>query len=881
MTKKFPTASLRRHTSLLALTLGVVGLAQATGVTAQDAPAVQDAPAAATADTTEVVIVGTRAGLRKAVAVKRNSDQFVDSVIAEDIGKLPDVNVAESLQRVSGVQIKRSLGEGTQVSIRGLTQNITLVNGRDVVDSAGRGGSGVDSLGTGSYGLLAQLPSEIIQRLDVTKLAAASDIEGALSGTVNIVTAKPLDSKSDTIAFSAEGLYNNRAGKGGDRTSILFTHHFSDKLAGLINLSQSDRNIRDESIFSFSGYVPLTGAGAPTGAYYLADIRDTQINDNRKRTGLNATLQWRPTDNIEVLYDLLYSKQDIDRKRWWFALPLSSNYGAYTNPVFSPANTLLAGSLSASLQTNTETYVNSGDTLATGLTGTWKGERLKITGDASYSRSQQDGYQQFLRMTTKTPSVIAFDFRGVDVPQFTVPGSVNLTDPSQFNFTNYFDNRDTADSKLSAVRLDADYRLDGPFSHLKFGARTSQLDVSIVKYQSQLTGPTSADTVPDSYEIRTLDILNGASGYSPQSALYPVIFGGGKKYAYDVHGYAPGTFTPYIYVPLASFDTSEKNTAYYVQTDIDTTLFGIPLSGNVGVRQVETKFTAIGSYKVGSNPVQPLTVHKDYSKTLPSLALKASVTDNLLIRFGAAKVIARPNSADQNPGLNLSTAAPFTASAGNAELNPFEATQYDLSAEYYFKPSSIVSLGLFKKDLQSFIIKKATTETYNGIDYLVTRPYNGADATIDGAEFVYQDNFDFLPAPFDGLGMVANISIINSDTGTKSVRTGEKIPVPGLSKNNFNLVLYYEKAGYGVRVAYNRRDKFLDQLGAGGEPIYFDAGDDLAISGRVQITPHYSLDAQISNVLDSPIRKYGTEEVATSSYALNGRTFSIALRGKF
>ena len=876
---KMHRTGLRLHVSLVALGLGLsmAGAASAQDTAADKAPAKSDAAVAPT----EVVVIGTRAGLKKATAVKRDSSQFVDSVIADDIGKLPDVNVAESLQRVSGVQIKRSLGEGTQVSIRGLTENLTLVNGRDVVDSAGRGGSGVDSLGSGSYGLLAQLPSEIIQRLDVTKLSAASDIEGALSGTVNIITAKPLDSKKDIMAFSLEGLYNNRAERGGDRASILFTHHFSDRLAGLINISQSDRNIRDESVFSFTGYVPLTGVGAPANSYYLADIRDMQINDNRKRTGINASLQWKPTDNSEITYDLLYSKQDIDRNRWWISLPLSSNYAAYSNTVFSAANTLMAGTLTAPIQTNTEVYTNTGDTLATGLTGSWHGDRLKLSADASYSRSQQDGYQQYLRLTTKQQAAISFDFRNVDTPQFNIPGSLNLTDPAGFNFTNYFDNRDTADSKEGAIRADASYRLDGPFTSIDFGVRANKLDVDVVKYQSQLSGNVSADTVPDSYGLRTLDILSGATGYNAQSALYPVIFGGGKTYAYDVHGYAPGTFHPYVYVPLASYSTSEKDTAAYVQADIDTQLGGIPLKGNVGVREIHTDFTAIGAYQVGSSAPQPLTVTKSYTDALPSLSLRASVTDDLLIRFGAAKVIARPNSVDQNPGLNLATIAPYVANAGNAELNPYKATQYDLAAEYYFKPGSMLSLGVFKSDLQSYIIKKATTETYNGIAYLVTRPYNGANAKLEGLEFVYQDNFDFLPAPFDGLGAVANVSIIDSDTGTHSIRTGQSIPLPGLSRDNLNLVLYYEKAGYGVRIAYNRRSQFLDQLGSGGEPIYFDAGDDLSLSGRIQLTSHYSLDAQISNLLDSPLRKYGTEKVATSSYALNGRTFSLAVRGKF
>ena len=863
--------------AVLGLTLmaGAPALAQDAGQTGAAATATNDTP-------TEIVVVGTRAGLRKATKVKRDSDQFVDSIIADDIGKLPDTNVAESLQRVSGVQIKRSLGEGTQISIRGLTQNITLVNGRDVVDSSGRGGSGVDSLGTGSYGLLAQLPSEIIQRLDVTKLAASSDIEGALSGTVDILTAKPLDSKKDIVAFSTTGIYNDRGGKGGASGSILMTHHFTSNLAGLINLSYSNRNIRDESGFSFSGYIPLTGAGAPANAYYLTDIRDMQINDNRKRAGINSSLQWRPTDQIEFNYDLLYSRQDIKRDRWWLSLPLSNTYGDYTAPVFSDANTLLAGTLSAPIQTNSETYDNSGDTLATGLTGTWRGERLKLTGDVSYSHSMQGGVQHFLRLTTKSVSPVDFDFRGVDVPQFTIPTAVDMTDPTKFNFTNYFDNRNTAESSLSAVKIDAEYTLDTPFiSGIKIGARTSALNVDINTYQSQLGGAVSADTVPDSYELRTLNILDGASGYSPIAALYPVIKGGDKQYSYDVHGYEPGTFTPYIRVPLTSFDTIEKSTAFYVQADIDTMIAGISVKGNVGVRQIKTDFTANGSSKVGANPATPLTVKKSYSDTLPSLSLKAAVTDNFLVRFGAATAIARPNSADQNPGLNLATIAPFTAKAGNAELNPFKATQFDLSGEYYFKSSSMFSVGLFKKDLQSFIINKAATESYNGIDYLVTRPSNGANATIDGLEVVYQDSIDFLPAPFDGFGYVANLSIINSDTGNKSVRTGEKIPLPGLSRNNVNLVLYYEKDKYSIRMAYNCRDKFLDQLGLGGEPIYFDASKDLSLSGRLQLTPRYSLDLQISNALDGAIRKYGTEKVATSSYALNGRTFSLSLRGKF
>lgn len=878
-------------------------LIAATAAAPQVSFAQQQAAQAETDVVEEVVVTSTRAGLERAIQVKRASDQIVDSVVAADIGKLPDVNVAESLQRVSGVQIKRSLGEGTQVSIRGLTQNITLVNGREVVDASGRGGSGIDTLGTGSYGLLAQLPAEIIQRLDVTKLAAASDVEGALSGTVNIITARPLDTRSDTRAFSVESLYNDRSRRGGARASVVATHHFTDDLAAMINLSWSKRNIRDESVFSFTGYIPLstafdTGAtanklgaggatlsrdpnGDGTPGFYLADIRDTEINDSRERFGVNSTVQWRPAEHLELTADLLYSKQSIDRTRYWYAANLSTVGTDYTQMTFSPTETVIAGTLNTQVQTNSELYTNTGETLATGLSGKFEYGDLTLRGDVNYSRSKQNQYQTFLRLTSKAKHLVNFEFREVDAPGFKVATSLNLLDPTQYNFTNYFDNADTADSDLKAARLDAEYRLSaGPLSKLKAGVRFSELSVDQAKYQSQLGGAVSADTVPDSYFIRTLDILGGASGYTTQTLLFPQLFGGGKTLACQVRG---TTCAPRIRSPLASYVTNEKTDAAYAQADIDTEIAGAVIKGNVGVRYVKTDFKADGARTSASSSasVLPVAVKKSYDDILPSLSLRAELADKLILRAGAAKVLARPNSADQNPGLNLATAAPFVATAGNAELDPFRATQYDLAAEYYFRPASLVSVGLFRKDLKSFIVRSGSTEVYDGVTYIVTRPRNGTDAKIEGVEVSYQDNLDFLPAPFDGLGMVANYSYIESKTKDINKRTGQALPVTGLSKHNVNLIGYWEKGDYGLRVAYNWRDKFLDSIGSGGDGVFFDSNQDLSVSARWQMTEDFSVDAQISNVLDSGVRKYGGVEDATALYGLNGRTFSLALRGKF
>lgn len=864
----------------------------------------QEAPA----ELEEIVVTSYRQGLAKGVDVKRNSPQFVDAIVAEDIGKLPDVNVAESLQRVSGVQIKRSLGEGTQVSIRGLTQNLTLINGRDIVDAAGRGGSGIDTLGTGSYGLLAQLPSEIIQRLDVTKLASASDVEGALGGTVNIISAKPLSAKDDVTAFSVEGMLNDRKSRGNYRGSLLLSHKFTDDFGALLNVSYSDRTIRDESAFSFSGYLPLTAAfdsgatanrlgtggatitrdpnGDGTPGYYLADIRDTQIDDNRKRLGVNGSLQWRPTDSTEFWFDTLYSKQDITRDRYWLSTNLTTSGSAYTSLTFSPTETVIAGTLNTVVQGNTEYYTNDGTTLSSGVGGRWSGESLEVTGDLSYSRSKQYGLQTFLRASTKSNYPVTFEFRDVDVPQWSVAG-LNMTDPSLFRFTNAFDNADQAVSENKAARLDASYSLDTGFlSALKTGVRFSKTDVAIDKWQTQLGINVSADTVPDSFEIKTLDILKGASGYKPLAYVSPVLFGGSKTLACQVTG---TTCTPRVRAPLSSFETSEKDWAGYAQADIDTEFLGMPVRGNAGTRYVHTDFTAEGFRTTAgsASTFLPTTYGKKYDDFLPSVTLNAELTEDVVLRLGAAKVMARPNSADQNPGVTLDPIASLavgaipTGTAGNPQLDPFRAKQVDLSLEYYFKPASLLSLGLFRKDLATFIVSKGAFETFDNYQYLVRRPVNGTGGDINGIEVNFQDNFDFLPAPFDGFGMVANYSYIDSSTPFVSPRTGEQLPIPGLSKNNVNLILFYEKGDYGVRLAYNWRDTFMDSIAAGGDGVFFDTTQDLSLSTRWQFTPELSVDMQISNLLDSRVRQYGGVEDATKLYALNGRTYSVALRGKF
>jgi len=882
----------------LRLPLSVIALASSHTLASAQAQAQESPPATPSQSEEVIIVVGTRAGLEKSISVKRSSSQIIDSIVAEDIGKLPDVNIAESLQRVSGVQVQRSLGEGSQVSIRGLRQNITLINGREIVDAGGRGGSGIDSLGTGTYGLYAQLPSEIIQRLEVSKLPAASDLEGSLSGIVNILTARPLASSSNVRAFSAEGIYNDLGGNSGFRGSVLVSQRITDNFGALINVSYSDRAIRDESVFSLIGLAPLTSAfdtgatannlgpgGTPlsrnpdgTGApgYYIADIRNTVIDDNRERLGVNATLQWEAGALGGYTFDILYSSQKINRYRDWFSVPFSTTGNLYKAAKFSPSETLISGIINANFQGNNEIYENEGTTLATGLDGAWRFGKLELTADLSYSKSEQVDFQQFARLSSKQRIDFPFTLE-TTVPSFSVPASAKLTDPTQFNFTNFFDNIVSSEAELKSARVDGEYSIDGSFlQSLRLGARFSQVNVVRVRDASQNTAAVSAETVPSAYRVTTIDILKGVGGYNAFPGLVPVIRSGDRTLACQIRGVS---CTP-LNEPLASYTTQEDSTAAYIQADFATTLGGFDLSGNIGARYVVTDFRASGSRLTGTQ-VAPIEFDKTYEDFLPSLALKAAITENFLLRFGAAKVIARPNSSDQTPGLQLNTFPPRQGSAGNPGLNPFESTQYDVSAEYYFRPGSLFSVGLFKKDLSSFIVRTSSDEVYDGITFNVRRPRNGADATIDGLELLFQMPFDFLPAPFDGFGTVNTYSLIESETEDVNSRTGEALPITGLSKHNVNLTLYWEKGDISLRAAYNWRDQYLDSIGTGGEGVFFDAGSNFSLSARWQFSKNLSVDVQGNNLFDSEVRKYAGVEESTSLYALNGRTITLALRGKF
>jgi TonB-dependent receptor len=317
----------------------VLALAMAGQVHAQQAEGAPRASAPAQGDEAispeqAIVVSGIRSSLEKGLQVKRVSSEILDSVVATDVAKLPDTTIAESLQRVSGVQIRRALGVGTSVSIRGLRQNRTEVNGRTLINPSGRGRN-ADAVADSDYGPLSLFPSELISRLDVIKLQGADRADGSLSGTVDVITRKPLDSPDRIIALSASGVYADQAKRGGFDASALYSNSFADNTFGiLLNVTYSRKPITDQSFNSFTGYTPLTAqfntaanprANDPNGdgvpGLYIADLRFQNLRETREQIGGNAAIQWRPSDALEFYADIVYSHLNTDRNGDWSSIP--------------------------------------------------------------------------------------------------------------------------------------------------------------------------------------------------------------------------------------------------------------------------------------------------------------------------------------------------------------------------------------------------------------------------------------------------------------------------------------------------------------------------------------------------------------------------------
>ncbi|KRA59649.1 TonB-dependent receptor [Caulobacter sp. Root655] len=885
----------------------------------------------------EVVVTGVRESLRSAQALKRNADQVVDSVQAQDIGKLPDANTTEALQRITGVQIQRRYGEGatdfdhrTQpaVTVRGLTQVQNFLDGRAVYSASG--GRAFD---------LEGVPPELLSGIDVYKNAPASIIEGGVGGAVNLRTRKPFDAAGRVLSATVRGNYYDRVDKDGGSISGLYSNRWDTsvgEMGFLVNAVLSKSHYRQDGLLAgpFDTVAAGSIAGAPANAQVPYGFEIYDDSGDRKRLGIATAFQWQPND------DLLLTAQ-YQRTKYWF-----NRTGAYYYDYNNRSNQRDAAGVVTSYGTdplpgaafsfNDEGYATKGSlqnqTFETGrydqqlwsqsqnftLNAAWRvSDKLKTNFDAQYLKSYYNAdrnghilslYSQSGQngLTAPHKSIVDFDLTG-KYPRWDVRDPSVLTNPANYSLPYIVDSLQRNDADTLALAADFDYDVGGGFiTKLRGGARYSDssinlrgtwhgLCVTVLGADPDCTAPNGTALVPLS-SFPQLSMPGPSKDWFDGNTvkgglLYPAFPAGGGVRAQTAALFALlGAQMKDHFDPRDINSQTEKTYTGWAVADYATELGGVRLDGGLGLRVVKTEAASEGTQFNDDGTTQPITVDKTYTKLLPSFNLRARFTDTLQARLAYSKGLARPNFDQLSTNLTLNKPDPnepdkLTANSGNPLLNPIKSDNYDLTVEWYFSNTGSLTGGVFYKKVDGFLANGVVDRTYNGQTYAVSTVLNTGAGTVKGVELGYQQFFDFLPGLFSGLGMQANYTYVDSSVSNPFAEEGtdipKQLPLEKLSKNSYNLIGLYEKGPISGRVAWNWRSSYLDQTtgsGANGKAQYAKPYASLDASVSYDVNEHIAISVDAVNLNNRMNVLYIGTSAAPLQYQLNDRRFGVALR---
>lgn len=831
-----------------------------------------------------IQVLGSYAGsLSAALREKRYADSVVDVIAAEDIGKLPAQNVAEALQRVPGVSIVRDRGEGVYVRVRGLGPNfqVTTLNGQTMAVNENVRTSGQ----TGRQFRYDTLPAELVSGLDVIKSPTADLDEGAIGGIVNVRTFRPLELGKTLTNVSLESSQAQRTHANDPRASGLFNWVNADGSFGvLISGAYAQRSLRQDRVNEVSwDYYPNGVPGAPGASYAPTGLRPTLELEQRERTGVAASLQWKPSAAWETNLDLLYAKQTVHYDEYSLGVGFDSlakmsnirvEHGGITG--FDYRN--------GQVQISRETSGITDDNRSARLSSTWSGDRWTLGAVAFHS--QAHSYDSDPIRRTRLRSGTNLSMR-VEMPQ---ADGDNVPD---WSFTNGFDPNNPATvagrrlewreidarDKEDALQFDAKRALDdGFFRDFKFGAKYRQRSRSYDRADLLLNSIAGVRFPAGNFTALPVDdMLADANGSLPRQWLAPVesTFWGNWPTAADLVN------TPNSADLQNSYEVKEKIGSAYAMADFGSELAGRELRGNLGVRLVRTEQTTDGHADVDGT-AQPVHFQRSYNNVLPSFNAAWDVREDMVLRSSAAKVITRPDLTDLSSKLTFNSSGEIlTASGGNPGLKPFEAWQYDLTFEWYIDGTSALTGGVFYKDISSFIQTQMSNLVYQGQTYLLSSKTNGSEAKVKGAEVAYQQVFAGLPAPLDGLGMQLNYTWTDSEATYRDGARTFTDSLEGVAKNTYNAVLFYEKGPLMARVSYSWSDDILNAVGtANVATLNSDRFGSLDANVAYKVNDTLSVFVNAINLTGEVQRQYVGDHLF-GGYTDYGRTWSVGLRARF
>jgi TonB-dependent receptor len=837
--------------------------------------AADQADAAKAQELQGVTVTGVRASLQSAQQIKMDSDKIVDSIVAEDIGKLPDLNVSDALQRITGVQIERDLGEGGAVAIRGLPQVQTTLNGRELFTAGG-----------GRTFNTQDFPSELLRGINVYKSSSADLVEGGLGGTIDLITQKPFDFEGFKAAGAATANYGDQIHKAKPDASFLVSNRWNTsagEFGALLSASYQERAYRQDlqttgSPFESTTLIPGQTVIAPNGTY------NPTITGDRKRKGLNGALQWRPSKNLEFYAEGNFQDFTTKQEQRGIYIPtlgLTPQPGSATT--FGGGSDLSHGTY---LNPMVQTFGTARDTedknTQYALGGKWFSGPWTLDGEVSYSKSKSDLEYSELDMNTTADSVTQ-DLNST-VPSTTLAGA-HLLDPSAYTFGALTRSENHFTGNLKAGQFNAEYATDGFITSVKGGLRytSRESDANPIRF-FESTGDIAATNHPGLYNpLPYSDYFSRTDGGVALPRNFLTVDPSLLR-DFDAVRQELGMTTAPATSPLSAFKINEKTEAGYLMANFAAGS-GVSIDGNVGVRVIRTRENVTGNQPLFINNVQTgytaIDGKSEYTDYLPSFNARIHFTDTLQLKLAASKGITRPDFSNLSPSLTL-VPANGQAASGNPALGPLRAKNYDASLEWYFAPASSVYGALFYKSVDGFISQTVTPNVViDGITYNLAQPVNGDGGQVRGAEFGYQQFFDFLPGWLSGFGMQANYTYV--DSVAPSAVKGLTTTLPSLSKNSYNLVGIYEKGPWSIRAAYNWRSKFYQGLfvgtgSIGPSPIYRASYGWLDASVSYDINKHATLVLSASNLLRTRRQSYYTFLDRPNDRTVDDREVSLGIR---
>jgi iron complex outermembrane receptor protein len=857
-------------------------------------------PSAEDVDTLGTVqVTGIRRSIMSSVNTKQNSDSIVEAVSSEDLGKLPDVSIAESLARLPGLAAQRVDGRAQVIAIRGMSPDFaaTLLNGREQVSTGDNRGVEFD-----------QYPSELLDSAVVYKTPDATVIGQGLSGTVDLRTVRPLSFREPRFTANVRGEYNSLGEQNYDgsdkgyRVSASYIDQFLDNTVGLaIGVARLDSPFQEQHHKTWWwGNTDAWGAppvpGKPLNAVFWQGAEGWLRSRDQVRDGLMGVLEFKPNDDLHSTLDFYYSKfeqQESTRGLMWDQSPDWGNPCTrcitVSDPVLDDLDgfpVVVGGTVGGVRPIVRNDYNDRDDTLYSlgwkneyNLSDTWKAST-----DLYYSHAKRSQtYLETYAGNANTDSI------GFDVPvgspdfpdyspglDYADPNSIVLSDPAGWGREGRMENTRQEDS-ITGIRLELAKSFSaGPFSGIDFGfAGTQRIkDKDSEVYFAQLKNGATSQVVDS-------DLIG-----APTDLGYIGIDG---SLAYDVRGAIDRYYDLVLTLDgndlRKDFTVTEQVETAYAKLDIDTSLNDrISLRGNVGVQFVRTDQSSEAFNLAGATVLGTFTRGTTYDDVLPSLNLVADFGDGWKMRLGAAKTLARPRIDDMRASAEASvcetgstTCAPGTWSGngGNPLLEPWRATSGDLSLEKYFGDASYVALALFYKDLESYIYNQTipdydfsnfvnVTDTVPISDFgNFTAPANGGGGYMRGVELSTALEGGLVSDALTGFGLLFNASYtetsIDPDPNDDS---RNRATLPGLSKIVANLTAYYENNGFSARVSQRYRSEFQGEVTSlfaqrsytavlPENPIDFQVGYEFQPSSSLA---GWGILFQVNNVTNEPYR---------------------------